>query len=279
MTTLLISKKTAKNQDLCIYLDRAKIVITIDGKTIPNKNSLIESHDFKGVSGLGKMVIVAGIAAVTPEEGTLLKRAITEAKDKQWEIQKSAKKQEYIRLETVKLKQHCYSDKTQWYLCYGDLMEQIFPSEDIDLNRSFDEEYLDGFIWYLDCSEYTKLSTIPTTKTEPTYDLTEEKGIPEGTKEIENAQRELSTAHAEYERAQRLEEIHASYPDAKKLQTLLNRYPRAALYLKCKEFGLASNHNKAIAGEKAETLLLQGGKSFDVTEILDNWLPASAWYD
>jgi hypothetical protein len=115
--------------------------------------------------------------------------------------------------------------------------------------------------------------------TDPDHDLDEAlSGVPKGTSEIEAAQAEYSKATAKYERAQEREEI-ASYPSAKNLDALLAKYPRAALYLKCKSYELASHDLKATAGAKAAQLILDGGKVEDVGNILSNWLPASAMWD
>lgn len=57
------------------------------------------------------------------------------------------------------------------------------------------------------------------------------------------------------------------------------QYPRAALYLKAESYSYATNDRKASAGAKAVRLLTEGGSEDDAKEILDNWLPASAYTD
>jgi len=57
------------------------------------------------------------------------------------------------------------------------------------------------------------------------------------------------------------------------------KYPRAALYIKAENYSLASHYAKSAAGDKAMRLLEKGGNLKEAEEILNNWLPASAWND
>jgi hypothetical protein len=284
MTNPIITKQTLNNQTLVVSLDGTKIVITLDGEIVPNKKNAIEPVDFKGKRGLGNAFVVGGTTILTVEEGQELTAAYKAARtneaaqnDAEWRSQQQAQREEYIRSGAVRLQKHQYGE-TEWYLCYGSLQDRIYPVMDITPDRPHDENYISGVRWQLDLAEYSVLAKIPTIKPVKQYDLTEPKGMPVGVNEILKAQDALHRAESEYERAHEREEI-APYPSNKDYREAIAAYPRAALYLTCEEYIAAAHDLKATAGEKAQKLLLDGGKPEDIQAILDNWLPPSAMWD
>jgi hypothetical protein len=187
--------------------------------------------------------------------------------------------QSHILAATVKLQRHEYSfPEIEWYLCYGEIQQRIYPENDIRLSRVPDEKYLSGIRWILTNVEYQQLVSIPTTKLEPQYELTESTGIPAGVDKICEAENAWHRAQSDYERAYEREE-YAPCPSDKEYQAAIAAYPRAALYLKSEAYIAAANDHKAMAGEQAKDLLVQGGKTEDIEAILTNWLPPSAYWD
>lgn len=63
------------------------------------------------------------------------------------------------------------------------------------------------------------------------------------------------------------------------IDELCTKYPRAAIYLKADSYSCAENYHKANAGDKAKALLDKGGSIEEAQEILNNWLPQSAYWD
>lgn len=59
---------------------------------------------------------------------------------------------------------------------------------------------------------------------------------------------------------------------------LAAKYPRAALFLRAKsQADLSHDDRKASAGRRAMEMLRAGADETEAREVLDNWLPASAW--
>ncbi|NJM74882.1 MAG: hypothetical protein HC852_02820 [Acaryochloridaceae cyanobacterium RU_4_10] len=220
-----------------------------------------------------------GAIVYLAEEYRKIEKAEKEREEAEWLDNRDSTIQSCISACTVKLQRHEYSFPTiEWYLCFGDVQQQIYPEQDISLERSPDETYMAGVRWLLTSKEYQQISAIPTSKPEPQYDLTEPIGTPEGVDKICKAENEWHRAQSAYESAYEREE-YAPYPSDKNYRTEIAVHPRAALYLKCEAYIRAENYHKAEAGNQAKDLLVRGGKAADVEAILDNWVHPSAKWD
>lgn len=94
----------------------------------------------------------------------------------------------------------------------------------------------------------------------------------------------MTTTSSKFKGMAELEAVYNAYMrhgiDAAPLEALEQQYPEAYAYLKARDYSRASHQLQANAGQKAMTLLNNGGTAQDAMSILDNWLPEDAlWAD
>lgn len=278
---IVIKRATRKNEVLEIEVtSEGRCVVKVDGST--KKCVKCEGPVFADYTaqGMGKGYVVNGICFVTIEEGKLLTDAIKTASDfahkkkaQAREGQKAVAKQMWIEQGGVRLMYHEYNTgHPEYYLCYGELRERIYPVADLIPQRAFNEEHMAGHSWILDLVEYAAIAQSPITETTPVYALDDRlAGMPLGVDEIEVEQNNFSIAEVQYERGQESEAI-ASPPSMTPLSDLRKRYPRAVLYLYCQRQASGSSNDKnASAGAKALQLLLAGGTEADVRAVAADW--------